>query len=294
MKKIVRNSVFETNSSSTHSLTVAKDNQEFVIDPIYPDQNGIVRVEGQEFGWGWEKHNDSLTKLAYAFQDGGNFDLIKEVVQEQTGATEVIFVEGGYIDHDGYGTTEEIRGSKEGLKNFIFNRNSWLFIGNDNGSPDPTFYHVPEYKDGKLFQPEFKYELVIEGLDKTTKFMDVPDEEELQDGIDAILDNAYLTEDGQFFNEQGIFWQIQRPRNKYYTKEYSLHQDYSKNEILFMRENDSRWRELEDASRKQWEKDRDAGKKVVNYFERYKELTEEARKLPGLIMSVKFNIKEIK
>lgn len=290
MKKIIRTGVFETNSSSTHSLSVAREDQEFVYDTIYPDQNGVINVSGEEFGWGWVKYNNSLTKLAYLFQDSyeNDHDLIKEVVMKQTGATEVNFNEnGGYIDHEGVGTTYDIRRNSEDLRNFIFNKNSWLFIGNDNGSPDPTFFNVPEFKDGRQILPEYKYELVIEGLDKTTKYLNVPCDQEIEDGIDSILENTYLNDDGKFFREDGIYFQLSRPRNRYYGKSYNLHQDYSKLEVLFLKENDDRFRDL----RREIE-DSDSFKNL-SYWERSKVQTEKAREIPGLIQAVKFTIKEL-
>lgn len=286
MKKIVRTGVFETNSSSSHSLSVANSDQEFVLDTLYPDQFGVIRVEGKQFGWGWEKSNDAETKLAYAFQDSfGQDDLIKEVVMEQTGANEVIFNEGdGYIDHEGVGTTNDIRNSKEDMRNFIFNKNSWLFIGNDNSDPDPTFFHVPEYKDGRLIQPEYKYELSIEGWGETTKFLNYPTDEEINIGMKSITDDVYLTKDGHFFKENTIFWKIQKPRNTYYTMDgWDLAQDYSTNEVRFLKEDDERWRQISDKPEM----------KGVNWDMRSKLITEEAMKAPGLIKTVKFTLKKL-
>ena len=290
MKKIIRTGVFETNSSSSHSLSVAREDQEFVYDTIYPDQNGLISVIGQEFGWGWDKYNDARTKLAYAFQDSdeNNYELIKRVVRKQTGATEVSFDEdSGYIDHDGVGTTGDIRGSEEDMRNFIFNKNSWLFIGNDNSNPDPTFFHVPEFKGGRQILPEYKYELVIDGLDRTTKYLSYPDDEEIGDGIESVFDNAYLTESGSFIIETNIYFQISRPRSQFYEKGYSLDQDYSKMEIRFLKENDSRFHEI----RK--EMDADPETKKLNYHDRHEIQTERAMAMDGLVKVVKFTINEL-
>lgn len=289
MKKIVRTGVFETNSSSSHSLSVARDDQEFVYDTIYPDQNGIIRVTGQEFGWGWSKHNDAMTKLAYAFQDSfGMEELISRVVRKQTGATEVIFDEaGGYIDHDGVGTTSDIRGSEEDMRNFIFNKNSWLFIGNDNTEPDPMFFNVPEFRDGKMIIPEYKYELVIDGLDQTTKYLEYPGPEELSQGIDALTRDVYLQENGHFFKEDSIFWQIGRPRNTYYVKDWSIEQDYDTNEVRFLKENDDRWYTL---CRKL---DTDPEYKKLDWAKKHDVKTLEAMAIEGLVKKVKFELREI-
>jgi len=290
MKKIIRTGVFETNSSSSHSLSVAREDQEFVYDTIYPDQNGLIKVTGEEFGWGWTKYNDSMTKLAYLFQDSpeSKYDDIKEIVMKQTGATEVDFIEGGgYIDHDGCGTTHEVRGSNEDMRNFVFNKNSWLFIGNDNGEPDPTFYNVPEFKDGKQFMPEYQYELVIDGLNLTTKYLHVPNDEEVEQGINSITDGVYLTEDGEFFVDDSIFFQVSRQRDKFYERSYQLHQDYSKMEVLFLKEQDDKFREVGA------EIEKEVLTKKIDYWERSKMKTERARKIPGLIKAVKFEIKKL-
>lgn len=290
MKKIIRTGVFETNSSSTHSLSVAREDQEFVMETIYPDQNGVINVLGQEFGWGWDRYNDAMTKLAYAFQDSSDhdYDLIKEVVMKQTGATEVNFDEGdGYIDHDGVGTTKDIRHNTEQLRNFIFNKNSWLFIGNDNSAPAPTFFHVPEFKDGRKILPEYKFELVIVGLKETMKYLSYPDDEEIGDGIDSLLDNALVTEGGDFIIENSFHWQISRPRNTFYEKGYSLEQDYSKMEIRFLKEHDSRFQEIHK------EMYADPKMKKLDYHERSKIQTERAMAIDDLVKVVKFTINEL-
>ena len=285
MKKIIRHCCWETNSSSSHSLSLAKYEQEFVMDTIYPDQDGVITVFGQEFGWAWEKFNDAMTKLAYVMQDQpSKHDEIIEVVKEQTGALEVIFDEnGGYIDHESYGTAHEVCYSKDSIKNFVFNKNSWLFTGNDNGEPDPTFYDVPEFKAGRQIMPRYKYELVIEGLEKTTKYMHVPSDEELTQGINSLLDDAYMTESGDFIIHNSIHWQISRPRDLF-IKEWGVEQDYSTNKIRLIRENDIRFREIE--------RELDADKKM-DWHTRHLKKTEIAMSIPGMIKLVNFELKPI-
>lgn len=77
MKRVIRRGVFETNSSSTHSVTViGKDSYrfgiyegdvpeiftDFKVDPRY---NKIL-VDFGEFGWGPAAYNDPMIKLSYA------------------------------------------------------------------------------------------------------------------------------------------------------------------------------------------------------------------------------------
>jgi len=60
MKK-VRQQVFETNSSSSHSLTVASTGK--ILDTL--GQDGIITLNSQEFGWGVEEYDDAQTKAEY-------------------------------------------------------------------------------------------------------------------------------------------------------------------------------------------------------------------------------------
>jgi hypothetical protein len=243
MKKIlIRKGVFETNSSSAHSVSIADETKEFVLDALYPDQNGNILLTGGEFGWDWFKHNDALTKANYAAQafnnNGNDMEMLVDVIKEMTGAEEVLFdCEDGYIDHDSYGTAPT---NREDLKNFIFNKNSWLFGGNDNSTADPTFYHVPEFKAGRMILPEYKYELKIEGYGKTTKFLKKPTIEDLENGLDAILSGVKLYDRGNglyFDDDNSIYAQIHRS-NDYF--EFRCLRgsgiDTKNQEITFMRE----------------------------------------------------------
>jgi hypothetical protein len=290
MKQLIRKGVFETNSSSSHSIAIATEDKEFVLDTIYPNQNGIITVHGDEYGWEWFKHNDSQTKASYAAQgfanDDSQLDTLKEVIMEQTGATDVVFegLRDGYIDHDSYGIVPT---SKEELRNFIFNKNSWLFGGNDNSSPDPTFYHVPEIKDGKIIQPVYKYELSIEGIKKTTKYLTKPTDEELNDGIDSILEDSVMTDDGSFITDNSIFWQISRKKEISYEKSYKINQDYSTGEIRLSKERDDRFREVENDLK-------ESGLlEGISWDERRKLITESYMSVPGLVKTVKFTLKEL-
>lgn len=239
MKKLIRNNVFETNSSSSHSVSIADDTKEFVLDTIYPDQDGIIEIYGDEFGWAWFKHNDAQTKASYIaqqFQYNENaLDTIREVIMEQTGANDVRFIglENGYVDHDSVGI---LNSDSETIRQFIFNKNSWLFGGNDNSTADPTFYHVPEFRDGKQILPRYKYELKINGFDQTTKFLEYPDEETLGEGLSALLDDVYLSESGYFDDDMSIYAQLNRDKRKYYTYTYKKRPDLENGILYFVKE----------------------------------------------------------
>lgn len=64
MKRIVRKGVFESNSSSCHSLQIVTGNfeeQNLIVDDF---ENKVI-VQFGEFGWGFYKYDDPLTKLSY-------------------------------------------------------------------------------------------------------------------------------------------------------------------------------------------------------------------------------------
>lgn len=43
-KQLIRQSVFETNSSSAHSISLGKDTgKQFLLETLYPDQNGNIK-----------------------------------------------------------------------------------------------------------------------------------------------------------------------------------------------------------------------------------------------------------
>lgn len=290
MKKLIRKGVFETNSSSSHSVSIADEDKEFVLDTIYPNQHGTIIVRGDEYGWDWFKHNDAETKASYAAQQFANdsdmLEKLEYVIKEQTGAERVIFegLDDGYVDHESVGILP--RTARE-LKNFIFNKNSWLFGGNDNSEASPEFYHVPEYKEGRLIQPEFKYELSIDGLKQTAKFVDNPTNEELQSAISSLVGDALLTENGTFIVDNSIMWQITRDRD-YYEYYYRSNFNSESREILFKKENT--YSEQNHIQKKLEEVGKLEG---LDWRQKEELFLEEMLKVPGLIKKVKFTLNEI-
>lgn len=67
MQTLIRKSVFETNSSSCHSITIGKMSS--VPDPKqfhnYLNDNGEFVIPYGEFGWEQETHRDMMTLASY-------------------------------------------------------------------------------------------------------------------------------------------------------------------------------------------------------------------------------------
>lgn len=126
--KQIRNSVFETNSSSTHSLTI---NSKILDAKINLEVNGFdnnIHVSSGEFGWGYEELTSQYKKLSYLvtmmfekeiknikdainIYESESFKLIDDAIFEHTGhhiALDEIDLKRnkinieGYIDHQSY------------------------------------------------------------------------------------------------------------------------------------------------------------------------------------------------
>lgn len=207
MRKI-RQGVFETNSSSTHSISISK-NTDGLMDTIHPDSDGVIRLEGGDFGWEWEQYNDAKTKANYCFSDltyrdwkdrdklviknQDLFDMLVKVIKEHTGAKHIEFEQKGYgIDHQSDGTAYDAFDSEEDLRQFLFNPRSALFTGNDNDSAPPNFYDAPDL--------EYSFQLEIEGTDQVFKFEKTPTKEQVEKAIDVLMARHPLT------NYRGANW----------------------------------------------------------------------------------------
>ena len=59
----IRHGVFETNSSSTHSISI--DDKEFLLDTLVVNSSGNVEIEVGEFGWEQDTYRDASTKASY-------------------------------------------------------------------------------------------------------------------------------------------------------------------------------------------------------------------------------------
>jgi hypothetical protein len=214
MKKIKKRiGVFETNSSSNHSISIASADKQFVLDTSFiPEEDGVLRIYGGEFGWEWDKINDARTKAnycaVYSMYDSCKSDMLSEVLQEQTGAinVEFAFSDGEcYIDHQSNDVASDAFLSKETLRNFIFNLNSWLFTGNDNSSQPRSYYLVDEYKDGKLISPTFKFEMSISGIEKKSFFVEKLTLDDLNEGFYEITGGLKYVGKGKFKESNSYF-----------------------------------------------------------------------------------------
>lgn len=148
--KVIRNGVFETNSSSTHSFTTSYEGYEYKRGiEIKPDWDG-------EFGWNWDAWYTTEEKLAYICRcimdadwknthdsDKGIYDALRPLQErlENLGVyfeiptAEYLDKHWGYVDHGNeYYTSDivDILETDESLLSFLFNPNNGIDGGNDN------------------------------------------------------------------------------------------------------------------------------------------------------------------
>jgi len=153
----IRQNVFETNSSSTHSISIAQGTTKDLIDIPKVDNNGVVELTTSDYGWDYVEHKSLNDKLSYVatfainfnadFKDGSLIykdnkykQMLISVVKDITGADEVNFLknegtswEYGYIDRQSWDKVRSAYNTKETLKQFLFNPKSYFTTGNDNG-----------------------------------------------------------------------------------------------------------------------------------------------------------------
>jgi len=224
-----RGRVFETNSSSTHSITITP-NSSGILDTINPI-NGVISLTGGEFGWEWKKFNSSLKKANYAAvyvrNDVNKRNMLVDVIKEHTGAksVEIDLNINGYIDHQSLDIADKAFTDKDSLKNWLFNPESWLFTGNDNEKPPPNFYDVE-------FGIEYNYQLSVEGLDLVEKFETYPDKDKLEMSLYSLCSRHPILKRKAFSNapEYGYWYSSFEDINK---KEHSSLDKFEDNKIIF-------------------------------------------------------------
>lgn len=178
MRKI-RQHVFETNSSSLHSITVSAHEPN-----VHPDS---IHFECGEFGWEVEEYTHFIDKASYLWTavvhifgeyvgsengiyrlEGDEYQAIKEKIKKACidyGVKDVTFQErfrgrgwsddAGYIDHTpDRDFVDELVNDEDRLQRFLFSDDSCIATGNDNDydgecHPNPTTQAVEwEYWKG--------------------------------------------------------------------------------------------------------------------------------------------------
>ena len=146
MPTVTRHAVFETNSSSSHSIHIEHGVFNHVSDfPWLLDnrRDGAVQIYYGEFGWEPEAHTTLADRASYAltwaasYGDSVHLEMLRRVLEAEFGHP-VEFCESrgcyptGYIDHQSSEVAAPAFADEKTLRSFIFNTKSWVRTDNDN------------------------------------------------------------------------------------------------------------------------------------------------------------------
>ena len=153
MKVQVRRGVFETNSSSTHSMCIAKEE-------VTVEEGTTVEFTFGEFGWAFEEYTDTNGKASYLYTaihaiDNGQIEeriefirdcldshgvryTMEEPVYHVNSRTNYRYLESGMIDHsyDTHDFVEDVCSDHSKLMSYLFSDRSFVLTGNDNSDHD--------------------------------------------------------------------------------------------------------------------------------------------------------------
>ena len=161
MKQIIRNKVFETNSSSIHTLTIFNDNRSNNYVKMLEDFDNIkYNIEVGEFGWEFEIYSDPISILEYIYSFAYQMDLENDLnegyvykLKQLLPNTNFIKTEEDWyyygIDHcyNWENDLDFIFENKENLAELMFNGE--IRTGNDNS----------DYIEEKLYYPKDKVKI---------------------------------------------------------------------------------------------------------------------------------------
>ena len=158
--KQIRKNVFETNSSSCHSLVISKDDYGPKHIPAYLNFNA-----DEDYGWERSCYSSTEDKVSYLYTAMLNCDLSAQAKEFRRKLEEdfkiKIFVpdykretskysdwefwnNGGSVDHaeELVPFINEILEDDDKLKRFLFDPRSCIYTGNDNGCDDDDDCYV--------------------------------------------------------------------------------------------------------------------------------------------------------
>jgi hypothetical protein len=163
MKRTTRKGVFETNSSSTHSICIASD-----FDMANVESPKKIYFEFGEFGWEVRKLDTPQEKASYLYTALLELNLLEEYTQQIKHYLESNNVkcdfqekpqEGEYGGYDYYiehnveelvDYVETVCNSEDTLLSYLFSNRSFILTGNDNDDKDVDinvdYPHLEFYK----------------------------------------------------------------------------------------------------------------------------------------------------
>lgn len=163
----IRQGIFETNSSSSHSFSMGPEGRFGA--KLMMDENGVINVSGDSwYDLSEEKSNDPDVKLSYLLSFAwtiscgdedvwkGYREFIYQVVMDFTGATEVNFNPIEEIDHQSTDIIDprDLK-NPEFIKEFVFNEETWIYTLWDSSCPGNDFWEGTDEIHNELYKLQF-------------------------------------------------------------------------------------------------------------------------------------------
>lgn len=148
--RTIRTNCFETNSSSTHSVTIDSSSEREL-------NVAGTKVYPSEFGWKWNRFNDFATKASYFWtlvidhpQDHDDLKCRIERLAEKnrfslepSKDSSYCYVDHGWEHYDEFISKYSELNTDDGLFNFLTSKSCWIMLGNDNSHGEPNFRLTP-------------------------------------------------------------------------------------------------------------------------------------------------------
>ena len=222
----IRHKMPETNSSSSHSLAIYRDNpKKQKLTLKLDDKNEITIPDySSDFGWGWEYILDPGIRACYVIscicglygsnskQFNKHKDRFEKIIKDYTGAVKVNYswAPNGNektikslapsVDHQSIcDMYEKITITDDSLRDFIFSNQSHLIIGGEDVPPLDIMLSENPNADYKVFVTfRLSSELEINS-DITVKLIDWPGGEKIRDIIKNLSNHFYYSGEKKSF-----------------------------------------------------------------------------------------------
>lgn len=178
-KQQIRRDVFETNSSSSHSLVLGQGQALSATLPKKFLRTGTAAIRVGEYGWEWMRYYTVINKASYLLThitSGDVSDSTAEICRQYPRAAWLVEIfkeafevtlefeeSSGYIDHESVGCAESALRSKDAMKAFLLDDTAYVVTGNDN-STAPWLIATDKGKKEHSFK-EFFAEVPESGVD---------------------------------------------------------------------------------------------------------------------------------
>lgn len=150
----VRKGVFETNSSSTHSIAISYFDKSKLNIPKH------LNFQRGEYGWEFETYSDVDAKASYLYEailstetPQNYIDTLTRILKNNGCEAEFNNADYGYIDHSHslYKWLVNIFENEELILSYLFDDDSFVETGNDNSDYE-CFSEVYDAKDALKYK----------------------------------------------------------------------------------------------------------------------------------------------